>query len=253
MTREFVPGTVVPAFLDPGSWSACFGLSYTDLLIRDVMTSRRIIREGGKHLRYFTQSGGIVGSRNNSARDFLDRTDGEYLWLIDTDMGFAADTVDRLVESAERTREVKVIVGLAFALKRAKPTGDMLYGEHFNVIPTLYDFQESDGETGFMPTMDYPRNEVVQVSGTGAACLLIHFSALEEVRRKYGDTYFDQITLPHGDRGKPRTFGEDLSFCMRLIACGIPVFVDTSVKTTHEKGGIYLDEPTYDRFRKVKR
>ncbi len=250
--RSFVPGSVVPAFLDPGRWSACFGMSYTDLLVRDTMLSQRIIRPGGKHLRYLTQSGGIVGNRNNSVKDFLDSTDGEYLFLIDTDMGFAADTVDRLVEAADKTREVVAVGGLAFALKRKPPTGaDMLYGEHFNIVPTVYDFFDTGEEQGFRPRLNYKRDSLLEVSGTGAAVLLLHFSALEEVRRKYGDTWFDPITLEHGDKGKPRTFGEDLSFSMRLIACGIPLHVHTGVKTTHEKGGIFLDEATYDRFRKA--
>lgn len=249
--RIHTKGSVIPAFLDPGRWSACFGMSYTDLLVRDTIVSQRIIRPDGKHLRYLTQSGGIVGNRNASVRDFLDSTDGEYLFLIDTDMGFAADTVDKLVETAEGTREIVAVGGLAFALKRKPPSGDMLYGEHFNIVPTVYDFFDTEQEQGFRPRMEYKRDSVVEASGTGAAVLLLHFSALEEVRRKYGDTWFDPITLEHGDHGKPRTFGEDLSFSMRLIACGIPLHVHTGVKTTHEKGGIFLDESTYDRFRKA--
>lgn len=251
MTRAFAPGTVVPAFLDPGSWSACFGMSYTDLLVRDTIQSQRIIRPNGKHLRYLTAAGGLVASRNAAARDFLDSTDGEYLFMVDTDMGFGADTVDRLVEEAERTREVVAVGALAFALKRRPPNPERFYGESFNIVPTIYDFYEIENETGFKPRLDYKRNSLIEVSGTGAACLLLHHSALEEVRRKYGDTWFDPITLPHGDRGKPRVFGEDLSFSMRLIACGVPLHVHTGIRTTHEKGGIFLDEPTYDRFRKA--
>lgn len=171
--------------------------------------------------------------------------------MIDTDMGFAADTVDRLVEAAESKRECSVVGGLAFALKRKPPTGDLLYGEHFNIVPTVYDYFNTDDEQGFLPRANYERNKMLEVSGTGAACLLVRFDALEEVRRKYGDTWFDPITIPHGDHGKPRTFGEDLSFSMRLIACGIPLYVHTGIKTTHEKGGIFLDEATYDRFRRA--
>jgi hypothetical protein len=249
--RSFVPGTVIPAFLDPGKWSACFGMSYTDLLVRDTIQSQRIIRPGGKHLRYLTQSGGISGSRNRAAKDFLDSTDAEFLWMIDTDMGFAADVVDRMVGVIDGTREIEVLGALAFALKRDAPSGDMLYGEHFKIVPTVYGFYEVDGESGFKPDLDYARDSVVEVTGTGAACLMVRASALEEVRRKYGDTWFDPITLPHGDKGNPRTFSEDLSFCLRLIATGIPLHVDTSIKTTHEKGGIFLDESTYDRFRKA--
>jgi len=54
------------------------------------------------------------------------------------------------------------------------------------------------------------------------------------------------ITDPTGGgNGTPRMFSEDLSFCIRASAVGLPIGVDTSIKTTHYKGGIYLDETTF--------
>ena len=247
MSRAGRKGTVTPGFLDPGHWSACFGLSYTDLILRDTMTSQRIVREGGGHLRVLCQSGGIPAARNDVVKRFLDATNSEYLWFIDTDMGFEANTVDRLVATAETT-DARVVGGLAFALQRRAPVKGSMYGEKFGIKPTLYSYHEIDGEQGFRPIPNYERDSLVQVDATGAACLLIGRDVLEEVRRKYGDTWFDPVTLPHGNKGEPRTFSEDLSFCFRLMACDIPVFVNTSIKTTHEKGGLFLDEPTYDRF-----
>ena len=242
-----VKGSVTPGFLDPGKWSACFGLSYTDLILRDTLTSQRIVREGGGHLRTLAGSGGIPGARNEIAQRFLETMNSEYLWFIDTDMGFAPNTVDRLVSTAESS-DLAVVGGLAFALQRKPPTAETLNGEHFGIKPTIYEYREIGGEQGFRPVPNYERNALVQADATGAACLLIRHDALEEVQRKYGDTWFDPITLPHADRGKPRTFSEDLSFCLRLMACDIPLHVNTSIKTTHEKGGIFLDEATYDRF-----
>lgn len=48
-------------------------------------------------------------------------------------------------------------------------------------------------------------------------------------------------------RGRTVTleFGEDMSFCLRLVAQDTPMWVNTAVKTTHDKGGVYLDEETY--------
>jgi len=239
------PGTVVVGFLDGGQWSACFGMSYRDMCLYDVMASQRIVREGGKELRSLCGTGGIPAGRNRVARDFLDHTDGEWLFFIDTDMGFTADTVDALVAAAHPV-ERPVVGGLCFAIKRQKP--GPLYSERFRMAPTVYEYLElEDGEVGFRPIIDYKRDDVMQVAGTGAACLLIHRSALETVRAKYGDAWFDPIVHPTGEKGKPRTFSEDLSFCVRLQACDIPVHVDTSVKTCHEKGGIFLDEEMFDR------
>ncbi len=243
-----IRGSVVVGFLDAGHWSACFGLSYRDLCLYDVMASQRIVRKNGKELRNLCGSGGIVAGRNTVAHDFLERTDGEWLWFIDTDMGFAQNTVDRLVSSADR-RERPVMGALCFQLKRL-PGGEM-YAERTRMAPTVYEYLELDNELGFRPIADYERDAVMRVAGTGAACLLIHRDALVTVRDKYGLAWFDPLTHPAGADGGPRTFSEDLSFCVRLQACDIPVHVDTSIKTTHEKGALFLDEVTYDQQREV--
>lgn len=242
-------GTVVVGFLDDGSWSACFGLSYRDLLLRDQASSQRIVREGGSELRQLCGTGGIVAGRNRVAADFLDNTDGEWLWTVDTDMGFASTTVDDLVKAADKYR-APVVGALAFKLTRKRNRGDF-YAERFGIQPTLYEFLELDdvGEVGFRPIEPYPRDRLVRCAGTGAACLLTHRRALEKLRSQYGDVWFDPITHPTGDRGKPRTFSEDLSFCVRLQACDIPVHVHTGIKTCHEKGGVFLDEYAYDAQR----
>lgn len=237
-------GTVVVGYLDGGQWSACFGLSYRDLCLRDALGRQRIVRENGRELRQLCGTGGISEGRNEVARQFLDATDGEWLWFIDTDMGFAPDTVDRLVDTADYVHR-PVVGGLCFAQRRT-PRGD-LHAEKFGIVPTVYRFVELDDELGFVPMADYPRDQAVKVGATGAACLLIHRSVLVKIREKHGDAWFDPIVHPTGLKGGRRVFSEDLSFCIRVQGIDIPLFVDTSVKTCHEKGGIYLDEDAFDR------
>lgn len=241
-------GSVVVGFLDAGEWSACFGLSYRDLTLHDAFSARRIVRVGGQELRQVTGAGGIAASRNKVATAFLDRTDGEYLWFVDTDMGFAPDTVDRLVTAAQATEDCLVIGALCFAgLRRKPPAGTTLYAERFLIQPTVYEWVELSDEAGFRPIVDYPRDAVMPVAATGAACLLIHRTALTEMRDVYGDEWFSPVALPEAGKGrKPRTFSEDMSFFLRLAAVNRRAYVDTGVKTTHEKGFIYLDEETFE-------
>ena len=237
-------GTALVAYLDPGQWSACFGLSLRDLFLHDLTGPQRIVRPGGGEMRKIVGAMGVAAGRNDIARSFLDDHDAEWLWFIDSDMGFAPDTVDRLIKSADPELR-PVMGGLCFAMKRAG-RGDF-HAERMRISPTVYEYLQLEDEVGFRPILDYQRDQVVQVAGTGAACLLIHRRALQAVRERYGDAWFDQITHPTGDRGgKPRTFSEDLSFCIRLAAVDIPVHVDTAVKTTHEKGALFLDEYTFD-------
>lgn len=243
------PDSVVVGYLDDGhTWSPCFGLSFRDLVIHDLAGEQRLAGE----LRNITGTGGIAAGRNRIAADFIDRTEGEWLWFVDTDMGFAADTVERLLASADPV-EQPVMGALTFQLKRIPGSVTALRAERYRIQPVLLRYMEIGDEVGFAPILDYPRDQVVPVSGTGAACLLIHRDALGKVRAKYADAWFDPIVHPTGDKGRPRTFSEDLSFCVRLAGCGIPLHVDTSIKTTHEKGGVFLDEDTYDQQREVVR
>lgn len=235
-------GTVAVAIIDDGGWSACFGLSYRDLLLHDLGGEQRIVPHG-KEMRQLSSRTNVAASRNKMAAGFLDGSDCEWLWYIDVDMGFAPDTVDRLIKSADPV-DRPVMGGLCFAIRR-KRTAEF-YAERFSTQPTLYEYAELGDEVGFRPLLDYPRNEVVRVAGTGGACLLAHRGALETVRERYGDAWFDPITHPTGDKGAPRTFSEDLSFCVRLASVGAPLHVDTAVKTCHEKGGVFLDEELYD-------
>ena len=236
-------GTVCVGYLDSHKWSACFGLSLRNLYLHDQVKSARIMCEGALELRKVAGSGGIPDGRNQVVTEFL-ASDREWLFMVDSDMGFDADTVDRLVDSADEHKR-PVMGGLCFANRRLGP-GEF-HAERFGSVPTLYNYVELEDEVGFMPIQDYPRDTVVEVAGTGAACLLIHRRALGKVREKFGDSWFDPIAHPTGLKGKPRTFSEDLSFCVRLASVGVPVFVDTSVRTCHEKGGVFLTEEHYDR------
>jgi hypothetical protein len=233
---------VVVGYLDGHEWSACFGLSLRDLYLSDQAGPGLIVRPGGRELRKVAGSMGLSDGRNQIARSFLDETDGDWLWFVDSDMGFGPDTVADLVASADPV-ERPVVGGLCFGLRQVAP--GPFNSQRFGIVPTLYALVETETEVGFAPMPDYPRDSVTRVSATGAACLLIHRSALESARLKHGDAWFDLITHPTGDNGKPRTFSEDLSFCIRLAQVGIPMYVNTAVKTTHHKGGIFLDEEMF--------
>lgn len=233
-------GAVAVGFLDPGEWSHCFGQSLIDLYLSDAFGSKRMVPHG-KQLRNNAQAGGIVAGRNEIVQQFLDATECEWLFMVDSDMGFAADTVDRLIKSAD-PKERPVVGGLCFALR--KESNGEFYGQKYVVVPTCYELVDTDAELGFRSIIDYPRDAIFPVAGTGAACLMIHRSALEALRAKFGDIWFDHITHPRGV-----TFSEDLSFCIRLAAAGLPLFVDTSVRTTHDKHGVFLDEDEFDRCR----
>jgi len=228
-------------FLHPGHYAACFAESLQDLLFYDLTGHRRIVSHPHGKMGKQCGAAGIVDGRNTIARAFLDESAAEWLFMVDSDMGFADDTVERLMDAAHP--ELRPVVGgLCFAHKTdGKAT---FYGIKYRPQPTLYDYFEDDDTVGFAPRFDYPADTLVPVGATGAAMLLIHRSALEQIRERFGDVWFDTIRHPKGAH-----FSEDLSFSVRLAACDIPIHVHTGVRSGHDKGGVYYDEAYYLAFR----
>jgi len=230
-----VTGTVQVAYLHPGTVSQSFSDSLMRLVAHDMAHDGRVIRSGGPAM-FRCGSGGLVEARNAVMRHLLDESGADWLWMVDADMGFAPDTVDRLVDAADPA--VRPVVGaLCFGLREVAPDG--MGGFRVRAFPTLYDWaRDPQGTLGFCIRRDYKPDTVTQVAGTGAACLLVHRSAAQKVRADSG-TWFDKAAFADGT-----PVGEDLSFCYRLGKAGVPVFVHTGVPTTHHKQ-IWLGEEEY--------
>jgi hypothetical protein len=93
-------------------------------------------------------------------------------------------------------------------------------------------------QMGFAVRWDYKPNTVTQVSGTGAACVLIHRSVLEKVAAEYGPIWYNRV--PNTSTGQ--LISEDLSFCLRTQALQIPIYIHTGVRTTHMKPAWVAEE-----------
>lgn len=220
-------GRVQVAYLHAHTVSHSWHESMMRLFVCDLMAGQRIMDTAGPFM-IRCDTGALVDSRNLSVQRFLDDTPHEWLWLVDTDMGFEPDTVDRLIDAADPA-ERPVVGALCFGLREVR--GDGMGGYRVLPVPTLFQMARTpEGHVGFGTRWEYPDNTLVQVAATGAACLLIHRGAAEKVRAEHGDRWFDQVRYEDG-----RLLSEDLSFCYRLGVAGIPVFVHTGVKTTHHK------------------
>lgn len=219
-------GATLIAYLHPNTVTHSFHDSIMRMVAWDAAHSGRIIATGGP-LMMRCGTGGLVEARNKVMAAFLE-TDADWLFMVDSDMGFAPDTVERLVEAADPA-ERPVVGALCFGVRELAHDG--LQGFKVRPFPTIYAFAElADGEIGFMNRRRYPEDTVIRVAGTGAAALLVHRSAAEKVREKFGPIWFNPFTYANG---KP--VGEDLSFCSRLAKVGVPIHVNTGVKTNHLK------------------
>jgi hypothetical protein len=235
-TERAGDGLVQVAYLHGNDVSHSFMESMRRLVEHDRAAFGRIDGTKGP-LNIRCSTGQLVLKRNYAVRLFLDGTPHEWLFMVDTDMGFAPDVVERLIEAAHPT-ERPVVGALCFAMQDA--AYDDMGGMRCKLVPTIYRLGHTrDGHASFCHFGDYPANTMIQVAATGAACILLHRSVLEKVRAEHGDHWFDQMYNEDG-----QMVGEDFSLCVRLNAAGIPIFVHSGIKTTHHKD-LWLGEDDY--------
>lgn len=165
----------------------------------------------------------ISTARNMVTRSFLEDQAAPWLFMCDTDMWFTADTADRLIAAADPAAR-PVVGALCFSQNTDNGGGEP--------YPTMYELVERDGELAFIRYKKRPEDTCVRVSATGAACLLVHRAALETVARASGDK-----AAPWFRESVAGTalIGEDLTFCLRCAAAGVPVHVQTGVHVGHIK------------------
>ena len=207
--------------------------SIMKVLYYDEQHDKRLIRQGG--WIDLQSSPRIASNRNIVISQFLNLPgQPEWLWMVDTDMTFEGDILDRMLAVAH-WKERPVLGALAFA---GKPGGEQR--------PTLYKIGNQQlGEPLMYRMDDYPRDQLVRVEGTGAACILMHRVALETVFDKWSHSAYPWFAEMEHD-GKE--FGEDVALMLKFHGCGVPVHVDTRIKVGHLKMA-EMNEETYDQWR----
>jgi hypothetical protein len=171
-------------------------------------------------------TGELSGPRNKIAQRILDCPEYEWCLVVDDDMGFTADSLDRLLASADKD-ERPIVGGLCFTNNEIAQDG--MGGYRVRPGVTIMDWANNRTPRGFAARCWYEPNTLVRCDGTGSAFLLIHRSVFEKIHAEYGPVWYDRATDDQG------LVSEDLSFCMRAQTVGASVWVDTSVRTSHFK------------------
>ena len=228
---------VTVAYVHPNEVTTSWHQALLSLIGYDLGSGCRVARGGWLAMRCYGADG-IPAARNKAVTQFLSEKDADWLFWIDTDMGFEPDTVDRLLEVADPV-ERPIVAGLCFAQKQTVPDG--MGGWRTALAPTIYDWTtiEGTGETGFLSRREYPANTLLRCAGTGSACILIHRSVFERFAAAGNGEPYDRIPNPTAGG---RLLGEDLSFCLRAGALDIPIHVHTGVRTTHFKPAWFAEQ-----------
>jgi GT2 family glycosyltransferase len=170
---------------------------------------------------YDLASGPVLSiARNTCAEEFL-RSGMQWLWFVDTDTVFAPDVLPRLLALAHPVERpvvsAAVPVGGRDPRERVQSTG----------IPELFwAAYRCDAVGGLKPlSVREPVGEAERVDAVGTGCVLIHRGVLEAV----GPGPFCELSEGNA------VMGEDLAFCRRADALGIPIHVAGRVRVGHQK------------------
>lgn len=183
------------------------GMSGVDPIVKDV-----------RPIRCYPGDGLIMG-RNEAMRNFLD-SDAEWLWTLDTDMGFPKGTLNTMLAHG------KPVVSALYQTILEEGSDGMGGPGTFRKYPLALR-KADDGR--YAPLASY--EGVMEVDAVGGGCLLIHRDAAEAVQKQFGNNWWS-IAHPWGD---DRTLGEDFSFCSRLGEVGYPITLDCTIPITHHK------------------
>lgn len=177
-------------------------------------------------------------ARNTAAAAFLS-SDADWLFWIDSDIGFEQDALEKLLSVAD-PETAPIVGGLCFI--EGDYSHDFRGGLRSSLAPTLYDWAWVEPKSGMpgaykmITRHEWPDNQVTRVGATGTGLLLTHRSVYEKIAvwlQEQGappHIWFERIPGPDGER-----CGEDISFCLRAHQIGVPVLVHTGVTTTHQK------------------
>lgn len=211
-------GGVLIGWCHPGTVRGEFNDALCALLVRDATHDGHVTRRGGT---VGVRSGPrIAEARNQIVAAFLamdDEAAPEWLWMVDTDMVFTADCLDRMLKTAD-AGECPIVGGLCYA------TADR---------PVMFRVTGSVVER----VVEWSPGELVDVDATGAACLLIHRSVLAALREVDPDGAYPWF-VEGATTSRGELLGEDTAFCMRARSLGFRIAVDTSIRVGHVKSTV---------------
>jgi len=188
------------------------------------------VREGIPHGLFTVANSSLISQgRSKIANFFLNNTEHEYLFFLDSDIGFDPASVLKLMSSGK-----DIIAGpypmksipLRYNYKLATPEekqGDLVKIEHngmgFVMIKrqVFYDVASAYPELKYYPSLDD--------------------SNVKPTEAEYHNSYHYFLEYKHGTHYMP----EDISFFFRARSLGYECWLDTSIKLSHTGSHLFQE------------
>lgn len=185
-----------------GSLPQSFARSY-----RDMMTvSRRYLCKLDENIK---EVDGSVSWHPIGRNEIVEKSEGDWLFMTDTDHIFQSDLLIRLLNEMELSG-AEVVSGLY--LNKHKASG------HAPVALV------SDERGGLVNLSSWPRGtRHLKVACVGGGCLLIKRSVFRKLQKHYNDKPFDLVG----------NLSEDYSFCKKCTDIGIDIVLCPQVESHH--------------------
>jgi len=208
--------TVAVGWMDPGQVDGMFCLSIANLYEGTRGRVQALLR--------VENSGLLSRGRNEIVDRFLRTTNCQWLLMLDSDMQLDVRGFETLMTVAHDS-DRPIVAGLYFG---AWP-GDV----YPTPVPLI--FLERPGTTRYLPILDYPDNQVIEIHSAGTGCLLVHRSVFEKFQADANPhqgqqwCWFQDMPI-NGD-----WFSEDHWFCARARELGFKLHAHTGVVLPHRK------------------
>lgn len=160
----------------------------------------------------------VDDARNELFHTWLNETKAPLFLMVDTDMVLPENTTELLVKA-----DKDIVGGLCFSM-----------GNNGVVRPVVHRIvPDEDGSPIMDLWYDYPPDSLVQVDGTGGACMLIKRHVAEAVLAARGPDH--PMPWFAFSMFKDVRIGEDVHFCLTAGKLGYEVWIDTRLKVPHLK------------------
>jgi hypothetical protein len=209
-------------FIGTPAYSGCHPLYVMSL----VNTLRDLGSKGFRTQVYFSQGCSIITNAREELLGAFLASRADYLAMVDSDLGWPADLIARLIAFGEPVTAAAVPYRTIDAAKIE--AGTYSDGITFNTTPS------SPEELARCPQ----KNGFVQVSSVGTAFILLRRDAIMAMVRRFADLEIDvsgllSYALFHQLIGARRHAGEDTSFFQRWTHIGGQIWVLTDAEITH--------------------
>lgn len=215
----------------------CYEENVSISYLMGLLDTCELLKEKGYEYDLSLTSGGsLIPLMRNKILQMFWESDADYLLCVDSDLGWSATSVIRLLEAD------KEVSGGVYPSKDGRRT---------------YVFKPITLEDGQI--VRCPTTKLLKAEYIPAGFMLLQRSAVQKLKEHYDELKVSNDSILVHDGGHyhalydtaiidGRYYGEDILFCKRLTDIGIDIWVDPFMQFTHGKSsGCLLETLTTER------